>query len=183
MQHSCAKIRCRAQHWRKRRVFAQHSGVVAPLYPAILDDQTAADAIQHGTSVSIERNKNTIRKFFDLFINGRNQEMYAFLTSDAKWWVNGKSAGYIPKETWYEQVTTMFGKARMPMEFEVLSVTAEDDRVCLEGRSRVHFEKIQFTYENDYFMLFQLRDDHICSVREYLDTEYFAKVLPALATA
>jgi uncharacterized protein len=133
--------------------------------------------------VSTERNKNTIKRFFDAFLNGRNQEMYAFLTNDAKWWINGKSGGPIAIQAWYDQITTMFSKARMPLDLEILSITAEDDRVSLEGRSRVYFDKINFLYENEYHFMFQLRDDHICSVREYLDTEYMAKIMPILATA
>ncbi len=136
-----------------------------------------------GSPVSTERNKNTVKRFFDALVNGRNQEMYAFLTNDAKWWVNGKSGGPIPVQAWYDQITTVYAKARMPMGFEILSITAEDDRVSLEGRSRVHFDKINFLYENEYHFLFQLRDDHICSVREHLDTEYMAKIMPILAAA
>jgi ketosteroid isomerase-like protein len=136
-----------------------------------------------GSSVSTERNKNTIKRFFDAFLNGRNEEMRAFLTNDAKWWINGKSGGPIAVQTWYDQITTMFSKARMPLDLEILSITAEDDRVSLEGRSRVYFGKINFLYENEYHFMFQLRDDHICSVREYLDTEYMAKIMPILATA
>ncbi len=136
-----------------------------------------------GSSVSTERNKNTIKRFFDAFLNGRNQEMYAFLTNDAKWWINGKSGGPIAIQAWYDQITTMFSKARMPLDLEILSITAEDDRVSLEGRSRVYFDKINFLYENEYHFMFQLRDDHICSVREYLDTEYMAKIMPILAAA
>jgi uncharacterized protein len=135
--------------------------------------------------VNIERNKDTIRRFFDAFVNGRNDEMYAFLTDDAIWWVNGKSAfgGLIDKSVWFEQIKTVFAKANSPLGFEFVSITAEADRVSVEARSHVFFPKIEFKYENEYHFLFTLRDDHICSVREYLDTEYVAKIMPILAQA
>jgi ketosteroid isomerase-like protein len=135
--------------------------------------------------VNPERNKNTIRQFFDAFVNGRNQEMYAFLTDDATWWVNGKSefGGPIEKAAWFAQIISVFAKAKSPLGLEIVSMTAEEDRVSLEARSQVFFEKIKFNYENEYHFLFRLRDDRICSVREYLDTEYVAKIMPLLANA
>jgi uncharacterized protein len=140
---------------------------------------------QFGYPVNTERNKTTIRGFFDAFVNGRNDEMYAFLTSDASWWVNGKSefGGPIDKAVWFEQIKTVFAEAHSPLEFELVSMTAEADRVSVEARSHVFFPRIQFKYENEYHFLLTLRDDHICSVREYLDTEYVAKVLPILERA
>ena len=68
--------------------------------------------------MNIGKNKETIRRFFDAFVNGRNDEMYAFLTDDAIWWVNGKSAfgGLIDKSVWFEQIKTVFAKANSPLE-------------------------------------------------------------------
>jgi uncharacterized protein len=135
-----------------------------------------------GAPVNTERNKNTIRRFFDAFVNGRNDEMYAFLTDDATWWVNGKTAfsSTIEKSVWFELIKSVFAKAALPLGFEILSITAEDDRVSVEVASHVSFEKIGLNYENEYHFLFRLRNDQICSVREYLDTEYVAKMMPLL---
>ncbi len=133
--------------------------------------------------MSAEKNKVIVRKFFDAFVSGRNDEMSAFLTDDATWWANGKgpSGGTLDKAAWFEQTKRLFSQAKSPLKFEFVSVTAEDDRVSVEGKSRVEFEKKGVIYENEYHFMIKVRGGKICSVREYMDTEYVARVLPLLA--
>jgi len=70
---------------------------------------------------------------------------------------------------------------RNGIEFRILSMTAEDDRVAVEteGKSTLLNGK---PYNNQYHFLFFVRDGRICRIREYLDTKLVDDVLGPLMT-
>ena len=62
------------------------------------------------------------------------------------------------------------------IEFKILNLTAEDDRVACEaqGFSTMINGK---AYNNEYHFLFSFRDGKVCQVKEYLDTKLADEVL------
>lgn len=62
------------------------------------------------------------------------------------------------------------------IEFKILHLTAEDDRVACEaqGFSTMINDK---PYNNVYHFLFSFRDGKVCQVKEYLDTKLADDVL------
>jgi len=62
------------------------------------------------------------------------------------------------------------------LEFTILTMTAEDDRVHLElaGKSKTHDGR---DYNNRYHYALVVRDGKICSFRDYMDSDLVMKVL------
>jgi uncharacterized protein len=56
------------------------------------------------------------------------------------------------------------------IRFEVLSLTAEDDRVACESEGQSTLST-GVEYNNHYIHLLRFRDGKICEVREYMDTQ------------
>jgi hypothetical protein len=64
-----------------------------------------------------------------------------------------------------------------PEAFEVFAVTAQGDRVVLEGRNRGRARSTGRSYEHDWVMVLTVQDGLIVRARHYYDT---ADVLAAL---
>lgn len=76
--------------------------------------------------------------------------------------------------------TGMLGQfTRNGIRFEILQITAEDDRVACEMKG--HSELVNgMRYDNEYHMLFTLRDGQVHRMKEYLDTKLTDATLGAL---
>ena len=61
------------------------------------------------------------------------------------------------------------GKVK-PEGFELSTISAQDDRVVVEGRNRGTVRATGLTYEHDWVMIFTIRDDRIARFRHYYDT-------------
>lgn len=66
--------------------------------------------------------------------------------------------------------------------FELLTMTAEDDRVALEMQGRAALVNGN-RYDNQYHFLFKLRDGKVYQMKEYLDTKLVDDVLGPLVRA
>lgn len=92
---------------------------------------------------------------------------YELLAPYAMWWILGRSE--YPARQFLEFVST---KQFPPGgKTDVIGVTAEGDRVAVEGRS-LHRMEDGREYKNQYHFLVEFRDGLIVKVREYLDTAY-----------
>ena len=72
-----------------------------------------------------------------------------------------------------EQVAQFFkelGEAVQPENFEFLEITAQDDRVVVEGRNQGSVRSTGRTYEHEWVMVFTIRDGKITRCRHYYDT-------------
>lgn len=69
------------------------------------------------------------------------------------------------------------------LRFEILSMTAEEDRVSVESQG--HSELVTgAAYDNQYHFLFHIRDGRIHTIKEYIDTKLADEVLaPLFASA
>jgi len=62
------------------------------------------------------------------------------------------------------------GQKVRPEGFALLEVTAQDDRVVVEGQNRGTVRKTGQTYEHEWVMIFTVRDSKIVRFRHYYDT-------------
>ena len=72
-----------------------------------------------------------------------------------------------------DRILDMFPKG---ITFDVLNITAEDDRVTIEAVS--HGDHVSGVhYSNHYHFFFKLRDHKIVAMKEFMDTELVTEVL------
>ena len=57
-----------------------------------------------------------------------------------------------------------------PEGFKLLQITAQDERVAVEGQNRGTVHKTGRTYEHDWVMIFSVRENKITRLRHYYDT-------------
>ncbi|MGE7991111.1 nuclear transport factor 2 family protein [Pseudomonas sp. NPDC089554] len=130
--------------------------------------------------MSTEENKRIVETFCAHFEHAAIDAVLEMMSEEATWWVNGKphlfsGAGLKTKaqmaQLWPALYTSLEGGLRM----EVVSMVAEGDRVAAELRSHAvttHGKR----YENDYHMLFTLRDGKVVQVKEYTDLMHATEV-------
>ena len=71
------------------------------------------------------------------------------------------------------EVTEFFkelGQKVKPEGFKLLQITAQDDRVVVEGQNRGTVHKTGRMYEHDWVMIFSVRENKITRLRHYYDT-------------
>jgi uncharacterized protein len=139
-------------------------------------------------SAASDRNKETVRRFYELMNARQFDDMWALFSDDAKWGGGGTPP---PIQASVEQMATIIVDP-MPIfvtggiAFTIHDMIAEDDRVAAEVES--HAELVSgAVYNNHYHMLFRFRDGEITEVREYGDTlhahEVFGNIVSELQTA
>ena len=62
------------------------------------------------------------------------------------------------------------GQNVKPEGFELFKISAQDDRVVVEGKNRGTVRKTGRTYEHEWVMIFSIRDNKIIRFRHYYDT-------------
>jgi ketosteroid isomerase-like protein len=122
--------------------------------------------------MSIEENKRIAEGYFNAQRSGNLFEGLALLAEDATWSVPGN---------W--EMSGTFTKAQMAkmmeslnlfeggLNFDHLSVTAEDDRVAVQTIVSGHLKDGR-DYRNNIFFLFRIRDGKIQEVTEVVDSHY-----------
>ena len=125
-------------------------------------------------------NKQLMQRYVDALAAGDAQAVRDFFADDATWWLGGD----LPiSGTWNGReaiMTDFFGTARAHYEpgslsLEVTGMVAEGDQVTLEWTSRARTATGE-PYENCCIGVFTVRDGRIVAVREYMDTQYAARV-------
>jgi ketosteroid isomerase-like protein len=96
------------------------------------------------------------------------------MDEDATWWILGKphlfpSAGTKSKADMERIWGGLFRHMKDGLEMTVIGMVAEGDKVAAEIRSHAKLTDGRL-YENQYHMLFTLRQGKIVEVREYADT-------------
>ena len=122
--------------------------------------------------MSIEENKQVAEAYFNAQRSGNLFEGLALLADDATWSVPGN---------W--EMSGTFTKAQMAkmmeslnlfeggLNFDHLSVTAEEDRVAVQTVVSGHLKDGR-DYRNNIFFLFRIRDGKIREVTEVVDSYY-----------
>lgn len=124
--------------------------------------------------MSIEDNVAVARRFYDCFSANDLEGVMATLAEDSRFRVPGKpdefrSGGWYDKARIRRLFEFMMSQLENGLRMEVLSVLADGDRVALEVVSEGALQNGR-RYNNEYFVLFTIRDGKIHEVREYNDT-------------
>lgn len=132
----------------------------------------------------LEANKKIALDFIDALGNLDTERFLSFLTDDVMFETPGQfaSSGVKTKAMVAKEFPPM--RAIMPngLKFTILTVTAEDDRVHVELKGEAK-TCLGTDYNNRYHYAFVMRDGHICSFRDYLDSDLTMRVMvPAMAS-
>ncbi len=126
--------------------------------------------------MSIEANKDVVRRYFTAVNDGDMETIQALLDDEVSFWVPPS----LPDGALFEgkaRVLELFAAsfalydANSGMTVEIGALTAEEDRVAAEltisgraGDGR--------PYHNHYHFLMRVRDGRIVAIREHLDSHY-----------
>ena len=124
--------------------------------------------------MSTEANRATALRFLQLMSDLNFEPMFDLMSEDAVWTVAGKpetfpQAGPQPKHIRTEMFDAFITVLRS-LEFNIISSTAEADRVVIEftARGEAHGGQI---YENEFLSLFTFRDGKIIALYEHCDQQ------------
>lgn len=124
--------------------------------------------------MSIQENKQTVRDYLAHFRNAAIPALLEAMSQDATWWILGKphlfsGAGTQSKDDMARIWRGLFSHMKDGLEMTVVGMVAEDDKVAAEIRSHADLTDGR-VYENQYHMLFTVRQGKIVEVKEYADT-------------
>ena len=131
--------------------------------------------------MSITANKDLVKSFLGHFEHRASHQLLDMMSEDATWWVNGKAhlfafAGVKSKAEMRSVFNDLFSYFDGGLKMEVTSVIGEGDAVAAEARSQ-GVTKSGKIYQNEYHILFRLRDGNVVEVREYTDPMHAVEVL------
>jgi ketosteroid isomerase-like protein len=119
-----------------------------------------------------DANKQVVRRFFAALGHGDAAAMAPLLAPDLLAVATGTSfmSGTRDRETVLATLGTLGSITKNGIDFEILSMTAEEDRVSAEAKG--HSTLVNGTpYDNEYHMLFTLRGGQVVGIREYFCTK------------
>ena len=129
----------------------------------------------------LEANKALVRRYFDAIRAADLAELEAVLDPAVRVWLPG--IGELPglvlegRKPVLDDIDATLRELYDQMQPEILSVTAEEDRVAVEMRMQGRLVRTGGRYENHYFFLFWIRDGRIARIHEHLDTQRAARTL------
>jgi len=131
--------------------------------------------------MNILANKNVVKLFLSHFERGDVNKLLDMMSDDATWWVNGKPhlfafAGLKTKAEMGSVFDALFASFDGGLTMELKSSIGEGDIVAVEASS-YGITKGGKHYQNEYHLLFVLRDMKIVEVREYTDPMHAVEVL------
>jgi len=120
--------------------------------------------------MSVQDNKSTIEKYFELMNEANPEKMLAYLTDDFVFEsMLQKPAAFNfswGKEEFAAASGNMSSQMVKPLKIWIVSMMGEDDKVAVEAQSYGEMKDGKL-YENVYHFLFKLRDGKIYNCREY----------------
>ena len=130
--------------------------------------------------MNIQENKQMVLQFCAFFKDAALNDILNALSDNATWWIIGKphlfsGAGTKSKADMVHIWGNLFGHMKDGLEMTVIGMVAEGDKVAAEIRSHADLMDGR-VYENQYHMLFTLRQGKIVEVKEYADTLLIAKM-------
>jgi len=131
--------------------------------------------------MDITVNKNFVKLFLSHFETGDAAKLLEMMSDDATWWVNGKPhlfafAGLKTKTEMRSVFDELFKSFDGGLKMEMTSSIGEGDVVAVEARSFAVTNSGK-AYENEYHILFRLRNSKVVEVREYTDPMHAIDVL------
>lgn len=125
-----------------------------------------------------EAHKDAVRTYFKAMGAGDVDLFRSVISDDYVAIISGQSN--ISGTLTYDQVLAFVGgvpkMTKGGFNFDIVSLTAEDDRVASESNGQSTLSN-DAEYNNQYIHLFRFRDGKIREVREYMDTTLAEKVL------
>ena len=129
----------------------------------------------------LESNKAVVRQYFDAVRSGDLAALEDVLDPQVCVWFPGvgELSGLVleGRKTVIEDFDQTLRQLYDHMEPEIMSLTAEEDRVAAELRMRGRVVRTGGHYENHYFFLFRIHDGRITRIHEHLDTQRATKTL------
>lgn len=124
--------------------------------------------------MTIHENKQAVRAFCAHFKHADIGALLDAMTDDATWWILGKpqlfsGAGTKSRADMERIWGNLFRHMEDGLDMSVIGMVAEGDKVAAEIRSHAELKDGR-VYENQYHMLFTLRQGKIIEVKEYADT-------------
>jgi uncharacterized protein len=129
-----------------------------------------------------EQTRSVVRQYLDALARGDLASLRASFSPDATWSLGG---GLPVSGTWTGPEGIIDGflaamvsrlDAKRPLSQEVTGLVVEGDTAVAEWTSRATTTSGR-AYENDYAVVFVVRDGKVAAVREYFDTAYAGRVL------
>ena len=119
-----------------------------------------------------QANKQVVRDFLSALGRGDVEGIAATLALEVEAVATGTSfmSGTRDRETILSTAGTLGLITKNGIDFEILSMTAEEDRVAAESKGRSTLVN-GTPYNNEYHMLFRLKDGKIFQIREYFCTK------------
>ena len=132
------------------------------------------------TNMKLQENKHAVLGFCAHFKRAAIADLLDGMSEDATWWILGKphlfsGAGTKSKADMERIWGDLFRHMRDGLQMTVIGMVAEGDKVAAEIRSHADLTDGR-TYENQYHMLFTLRQGKIVEVKEYADTLLIANL-------
>ena len=132
------------------------------------------------TNMKLQENKHAVLDFCAHFKRAAIADLLDGMSEDATWWILGKphlfsGAGTKSKADMERIWGDLFRHMRDGLQMTVIGMVAEGDKVAAEIRSHADLTDGR-SYENQYHMLFTLRQGKIVEVKEYADTLLIANV-------
>jgi ketosteroid isomerase-like protein len=121
-----------------------------------------------------EANKALIRRYFETVARDGFGRALELVADNARWWIPGAEAE-LRKQDMIAAMDRAADSLVGNMGSEILTLTAEDDRVAAEVRGSA-LRKSGVRYDNIYHFLFRVRDGKIAEIREHHDTLYASQV-------
>jgi ketosteroid isomerase-like protein len=123
-------------------------------------------------AIDIQANKQVVRDFLSALGRGDVEAIARTLSPEVKAISTGTSfmSGTRDYDTILSTAGTLGSITRDGIDFEILSMTAEEDRVSAEAKGRSTLVN-GTPYDNEYHFLFTVRGSSIVQIREYFCTK------------
>ncbi|RYF36936.1 MAG: nuclear transport factor 2 family protein [Comamonadaceae bacterium] len=126
--------------------------------------------------MSIEDNRRVALAFFERYDAGDMPGVLDLMAADITYWLAGKpgsnaTSGARSKAEMADIFRRMEAALNGRLRMAVKGTVAEGDRVAVEAASRGELRNGR-VYEQEYHVLFTVRDGKIAAAREYMDTAH-----------
>lgn len=128
--------------------------------------------------MDINNNKQMVQRWFDALNTGDVAQLAALYTADTEVWTAGNTSisGSKKAQALLKSAGEILGLFPDGLQFEVVQMTAENNRVAVEAISCGQHISGQL-YNNHYHFLIEINGAHIATIKEYMDTQHMKDVL------
>jgi hypothetical protein len=129
--------------------------------------------------MSVEENRRVVQSVFEAFGRGDVPALLALIDEGAEWVAPGPSVvPYFGERRGREGAAEFFKHLGAEVEFESFEpgdFVAEGERVVVLGRERGRVRRTGKTFDNDWALVFTVRDGKVTAFRVYENTAAIAE--------